>query len=568
MVLDIHGVNKYKRFNLSNYPLRLQIFVINLLIALFGFLFFIFFNIYLIQNDKNLINDFEYTEQNLFNIKNFLEKNSIARVPLFDDTCKRIDKKNCKNINELKNTLELSEPVLEPKITQQYILQNYLNKIFDVKIYNDDWIKLADTQDLYSSSNVEESDLSDSIENSTEIYQLYNQFYQNLFREYYIKFIKNKFIDEVEKQKSDIVKVAQTIKTKTIIKKKFIDSDENIFQLFSSPIIFNESVYGVILISYPLLNNKQTLGIISFNLFNFYILFVLVMISLSFIFSRGLVSPIKKLSNLTILERDKVSNKKIQYPKRKDEIGILSKEIQNMSLDLKSQISQLEKFAADVSHELKNPLTSLQSASELLLKDKLSEENKKLLIDNINKDIKRMNHLITDISNFTRIKAEVELAKNEFININDFIKEVSNYFSDNSKKIKIIVEEVDKNFVILANKSKLLQVFINIIDNSISIANKNTKILLQINSHDQNHVQVKIYDQGKGISLDDRERIFNRFYTDREFDRNNHTGLGLSIAREIILSFKGSIKLTVSDKNNYTGACFIIILPVRTLNTN
>ena len=568
MVLDIHGVNKYKRFNLSNYPLRLQIFVINLLIALFGFLFFIFFNIYLIQNDKNLINDFEYTEQNLFNIKNFLEKNSIARVPLFDDTCKRIDKKNCKNINELKNTLELSEPVLEPKITQQYILQNYLNKIFDVKIYNDDWIKLADTQDLYSSSNVEESDLSDSIENSTEIYQLYNQFYQNLFREYYIKFIKNKFIDEVEKQKSDIVKVAQTIKTKTIIKKKFIDSDENIFQLFSSPIIFNESVYGVILISYPLLNNKQTLGIISFNLFNFYILFVLVMISLSFIFSRGLVSPIKKLSNLTILERDKVSNKKIQYPNRKDEIGILSKEIQNMSLDLKSQISQLEKFAADVSHELKNPLTSLQSASELLLKDTLSEENKKLLIDNINKDIKRMNHLITDISNFTRIKAEVELAKNEFININDFIKEVSNYFSDNSKKIKIIVEEIDKNFVILANKSKLLQVFINIIDNSISIANKNTKILLQINSHDQNHVQVKIYDQGKGISLDDRERIFNRFYTDREFDRNNHTGLGLSIAREIILSFKGSIKLTVSDKNNYTGACFIIILPVRTLNTN
>tara|TARA_B100001250_G_scaffold234748_1_gene201622 strand:- start:691 stop:1230 length:540 start_codon:yes stop_codon:yes gene_type:complete len=179
-----------------------------------------------------------------------------------------------------------------------------------------------------------------------------------------------------------------------------------------------------------------------------------------------------------------------------------------------------------------------------------------------------MNHLITDISNFTRIKAEVELEKNEFININDFIKQVSNYFIDNSKKIKIIVEEIDSNFFILANKSKLLQVFINIIENSISIANKSTKILLQINSHHKNYVQVKIYDQGKGISLDDHERIFNRFYTDREFDRNNHTGLGLSIAREIILSFKGTIKLTVSDKKNYTGACFIIILPVRTLNTN
>ena len=85
-------MNKYKRLKLSNYSLTFQILVINLLIALFGFLFFIFFNFYIIQNDKNLFNDYEYTEQNLLNIKNFLEKNSIVRVPLFDDTCKGIDK--------------------------------------------------------------------------------------------------------------------------------------------------------------------------------------------------------------------------------------------------------------------------------------------------------------------------------------------------------------------------------------------------------------------------------------------------------------------------------------------
>ena len=567
MVLDTLGVNKVNRLSLSNYSLKFQIFFINLLIALFGFIFFILFNIYLIQNDKNIINDYEYSKQNLLKVKNFLEKNSIVRVPLFDDTCKGLDTANCLDVNELNNNLELSEPVLEPTITQQYILQNYFNRVFDVKIYNDDWIKIVDTQDFYNFSNVEESDLTEPLEIESGLYQGYSQFFQNLFRVYYQEYIKNKFIDNLESQKSDIVYVAEIIRKKNNINKKFLNIENNIYQLFAAPIIFNESVYGVILISYPIINN-QTLEVISFNLFNFYILFVLIMIALSFIFSRGLISPIKKLSNLTILERDKVVKNKIEYPQRGDEIGILSKEIKNMSLDLKSQISQLEKFAADVSHELKNPLTSLQSASELLLNKKISDQNKMLLIQNIDKDIKRMNQLITDISNFTRIKAEIELEQNEYLNLNHFLYDVSNYFAYNNKKIKIFIEEKDQNISVLANKNKLLQVFINIIENSISIAGNNSQILIEISIYNKNNVQVKIYDQGKGIVLTDKEKIFERFYSDRTNDKDHHTGLGLSIAKEIILSFKGLIKLTVSDKKNYSGACFVIILPIRTIGRN
>lgn len=91
------------------------------------------------------------------------------------------------------------------------------------------------------------------------------------------------------------------------------------------------------------------------------------MLLFSFFFSGSLVKPIKQLSRLTVLEREKINIKKNDnYPIRGDEIGTLSEEIQKMSLDLKSQIDQLEKFAADVSHELKNPLTGLQSANELI----------------------------------------------------------------------------------------------------------------------------------------------------------------------------------------------------------
>jgi len=99
-------VNKVNRLSLSNYSLKFQIFFINLLIALFGFIFFILFNIYLIQNDKNIISDYEYSKKNLLSVKNFLEKNSIVRVPLFDDTCKGLDAKNCLDANELNKNLE------------------------------------------------------------------------------------------------------------------------------------------------------------------------------------------------------------------------------------------------------------------------------------------------------------------------------------------------------------------------------------------------------------------------------------------------------------------------------
>ncbi len=112
-------------------------------------------------------------------------------------------------------------------------------------------------------------------------------------------------------------------------------------------------------------------------------------------------------------------------------------------------------------------------------------------------------------------------------------------------------------------KKKLFQVFFNLIDNSLSLAPNRSKILLKVSSIDNKLLQIKIYDQGKKISLKDKEKIFERFYTDRDINRDKHSGLGLSIAREIITSFKGSLELTESDHLNYTGACFIINLPLK-----
>ena len=221
-----------------------------------------------------------------------------------------------------------------------------------------------------------------------------------------------------------------------------------------------------------------------------------------------------------------------------------------------------------MSHELKNPLTSLQSANELIVNDKISGKDKKILINNMNKDIKRMNRLISDIANYTKIKAEIETENFEYIKIPELLKNIVEQYDDNKKNIQIKIDnteiENDENIIsVLANRNKLSQVFYNLIDNSISILDKDKKILISLENKDDQYINIKIYDQGKGIPIELAEKVFDRFYTDRDVDRNNHTGLGLPIVREIIRSFRGSIRIIKSDRAEYSGACFIINLPLK-----
>jgi signal transduction histidine kinase len=557
----IHGVNRHKKLALYNLPLSIQILAINFFITIIGFIFLILFNYFLIKNDETIQKKKIIANQNLNSIQSFLEKNSIIRVPLFDDNCTGENSNTCKN----NNNFELSDPVLEPKTTQEFIFNNYLNSDFNIKIYNDDWIRLVDTQDLYDLSIVQETDLIEGKleNNSINLIKILSQKYLRFFSKYHDYLIKRQFQNLTKIKKAEILYVSESIRDRVV--KQFIikDIDENLYQYLTAPIVNNKKVYGVIIFSYAISSQASDLGFISLNILSFFILFVLIMMFMSFIFSRSLVSPIKKLSKLTILERERVDEHKITYPNRNDEIGALSKEIQNMSQGLKFQIQQLEKFSSDVSHELKNPLTSLQSAMELIDTNNISKDKKNLLIKNIQNDLKRMNQLITDISNFTRLKAEIELEKNQYIKLNDFLDEIPQIFTNNTREIKLIIKKHDNNLEIVANKNKLIQVFINLIENSISLSPKRSKILIELNKVNEKTISFRFYDQGRGIDLKDSEKIFDRFYSDRQENIKNHTGLGLSIAREIITRMKGKISLDKSDKTEYSGACFLIILPVR-----
>ena len=480
---------------------------------------------------------------------------------MFNDNCIGENLDTCEKEDEF----ELSDPVLEPKITQEFIRNKYSDSEFNIKVYNEDWIRLVDTLDLYDSSTVQESDLLEDelTTNNLNIFEYFSQSYLNFFLNYNDYLVKREFSGLITKEKSEISYVSESIKEQ-VVKQYYIEDDsQNILKLITAPIKSNNKVFGVIILNYPITNQVNDLGYVSLNIFRFFILFVIIMILMSFIFSQSLVSPIKRLSKLAILERERVSKNRIVYPNRKDEIGVLSKEIQNMSAGLKLQIQQLEKFSADVSHELKNPLTSLQSAMELIDKETVSSENKQKLYKNMLNDIKRMNQLISDISKFTRLKAEIELEKNQFIDLNLFLDELPSMFANNQKEIELIVNQCEENIELLGNKNKLIQVFVNLIENSISLSPKQSKILIEVKKINKKMITIKIYDQGMGIEKNASEKVFDRFYTDRHENYKNHTGLGLSIAREIITHMDGKLQLDKSEKSEYSGACFLIILPVR-----
>mgnify|MGYP001163992654 FL=1 len=568
MVLDTLGVIK-RLFSLSSYNLTFQLIILNLIILFLGLIFLSYFNFNLIQNNKFIDDRDQSIKINLSNIAKYLENTSILRVPIFqyDYRCRYLEdvdtyKENC-IVADKTNPIELSEPELEKFTTEQFIFQNYGDKDFETSIYNENWIKIADSSNLFLSTDVEEINLLDSNENSVNFNNFFENIYINNFNLINNYILANKFNKNLDNNVHEIILIINTIKDKKLITKTFKDENDDIIRILTSPIIQDNKVYGVVLIKYKLIINNIELAKQSLNFFNFFLLFILVTILLSYIFLRSLIVPLRQLTKITVLERDKTNKKKLIYPLRSDEIGILSNQIQLMSNELKSQINQLEKFSSDVAHELKNPLTAIKSSIELLTNKNISEKNRSLLINNFNKDIDRMNKLISDISHFSKTIAEIEIENFELVNMNNFLKE---YFSENltnKKNIQIFLKTDNNINLVLLNKDKLLQVMLNLIDNSISIAENNSDILITSNKKNEHFVEIKIYDQGKGIDLKDKNKIFDRFYTDRTHDRDQHSGLGLSISYEIINSFNGLIELTESDNLDFRGACFLIKLPLK-----
>ena len=291
----------------------------------------------------------------------------------------------------------------------------------------------------------------------------------------------------------------------------------------------------------------------------------IVILIFSIILNKYFLKPIKNLVNYTKIVREK-SNKKTnidQVKKRNDEIGILSKSLDEMTNELKKRVNTAENFSTDLVHEIRNPLASLKSASEIISETEDKSQRDKL-IKIVSHDVERIERLITDYSQM--LKDEVALSKEQMktIDLKTVVQSVVDDFNNiYETKRGIKVELVDRENIgeclILGIENRIEQIVANLLDNSISFSLDNQKVLVEIHKDTNNQIILKVIDEGQGLKEADTNKIFNRFYSNRPDTFGKHSGLGLNIVKNLVDLHGGTIK--AANNINKKGANVEIIFP-------
>ena len=289
-----------------------------------------------------------------------------------------------------------------------------------------------------------------------------------------------------------------------------------------------------------------------------------VQVALSLALAGTIAGPMRRLS--AAAERVQTAgNARAEIPDftdRPDEIGHLSGALRRMTDALYNRIEAIERFAADVAHELKNPLTSLRSAVETLPLAKRAEDRERLNAI-IQHDVKRLDRLITDISSASRLDAELARESSERVDVEKLAEVMVSIQKDVAQGRGVTVELVKRSgkapAVIIGHESRLAQVFANLIDNAVSFSPEGGVVRVALVT-DADDITITVTDEGLGIT-GDVGKIFQRFYTDRPETESfgDHSGLGLSISKQIIDAHKGTIK--AQNRTDRSGAIFTIVLP-------
>jgi len=306
-----------------------------------------------------------------------------------------------------------------------------------------------------------------------------------------------------------------------------------------------------------------------------------VAILLSVALAGHIAEPIRRLASSAEHVRRGV-NRRIMIPdftSRRDEIGHLSGALRDMTSSLYNRIDAIEAFAADVAHELKNPLTSLRSAVETFAYTR-NDEQRARLIAIITDDVKRLDRLITDISDASRLDAELVRSQAEPVDMAQLLSTVVSLCQETRRPgepgVTLNVSPPPKGvdpktaYTVLGHDNRLGQVVRNLLDNGRSFSPPESTVAVRLRRNGR-FVEIRVEDEGPGLNADNLETIFQRFYTDRpEGSFGKNSGLGLSISKQIVEAYKGEIwaenrlgKAPPNGERPILGARFVVRIPAK-----
>lgn len=366
--------------------------------------------------------------------------------------------------------------------------------------------------------------------------------------------------------------VIEAFEGDTIYAVRSLDLDHLILTV-AVPIQRYKQVVGALLVSETSRQIDDTLYDVRVEILKIFLVSLSITVLLSIYLAGTIARPIRRLA----MAADRVGrslNRQDELPAmkhREDEIGDLACTLRDMTDALWGRMDAIERFAADVSHEIKNPLTSLKSAVETAARVKDPDQQRKLLAI-VQEDVERLDRLITDISNASRLDAELSRAELSAVDIGLMLETLIDVHQStaNTSAPRIILETVAEGpFIVPGIEDRMVQVFRNLMGNAVSFSPPDSAITIAIcrespDKHTRNIV-VTISDEGPGIPSGKERAIFDRFYSERPEGEKfgTHSGLGLSISQQIIEAHNGMI----IAENRYgpggaiIGARFIVTLP-------
>ena len=289
-----------------------------------------------------------------------------------------------------------------------------------------------------------------------------------------------------------------------------------------------------------------------------------VILIFSFVLSRYFIKPIQNLVNYTkvIKEKSQRTTNIESLKNRNDELGLLSNSLEDMTNELQKRVAHAENFSTDLVHEIRNPLASLKSASEIL-QDANNPEQRLQLLNILSHDVERIERLITDYSQM--LKDEVALSKEKMkkIDVEPIIQSVVDDYNNIYKvkeDIRVKYQNDEKSdYFIYGIENRIEQMIANLLDNSISFSKKGSSIFVNVSKDSDRKINVKIIDEGQGFKEKETAKIFKRFYSNRPDKFGEHSGLGLNIVKNLVDLHDGEI--VASNRSDNEGAIIDIRFP-------
>jgi two-component system, OmpR family, sensor histidine kinase ChvG len=347
-----------------------------------------------------------------------------------------------------------------------------------------------------------------------------------------------------------------------------VDYQNKLVLSVAVPVQGVRAIYGALLVSTEGGDIDDILRQERVTLIEVFAVAFLVMLVSSLYLAGTIAEPVKRLAAAADRVRFGTGGRSEipNFPERTDEIGDLADSLKSMTAGLYDRIDAIESFAADVAHELKNPLTSLASAVEMFSRAK-DDESRARLLNIVRGDVKRIDRLITDISDASRLDAELSRESKEPVALSRLLATIIEIYrmTDNEHRVEFVLQDqLPPGATVRGRDERLGQVFRNLIDNAVSFSPPNGKVTVTASRNDI-VARVTVEDEGPGIPPANLESIFERFYTERpseSFGRNS--GLGLSIARQIIEGASGRIyaENRPASGDDPGGACLIVELPL------